>query len=164
MSKDTWEEVYRSAWTHNWPQRRACRDTIMRRAASTGLNKTKVIERDHAVLRRIPDRRRASAAVRFRAQKNPHAAALRHARRQSADFLSMACLRLHQSRLAMGEARSSLRKLCRAFMRTRPASYTDHALEPPAGRCNAPMSDFVRTYADKIPNTHGAPVREAAAG
>ena len=40
-------------------------------------------------------------------------------------------------------------------------SYTDHALEPPAGH-NAPMSDFVRTYADKIPNTHGAPVREAA--
>ena len=40
--------------------------------------------------------------------------------------------------------------------------YTDHALDPPAGH-NAPMSDFVKTYADKIPQTHGAPVREAAA-
>jgi hypothetical protein len=44
-------------------------------------------------------------------------------------------------------------------------SYTDHALEPPPGH-NAPMSDFVQAYADKIPHTHGAPVREpvAAAG
>jgi hypothetical protein len=24
------------------------------------------------------------------------------------------------------------------------------------------MSDFVKTYADKIPHTHGAPVREEA--
>ena len=40
-------------------------------------------------------------------------------------------------------------------------SYTDHALDPPAGH-NAPMSDFVQAYADKIPHTHGAPVRESA--
>ena len=39
-------------------------------------------------------------------------------------------------------------------------SYSDHALDPPAGH-NAPMSDFVKTYADKIPHTHGAPVQEA---
>ena len=42
-------------------------------------------------------------------------------------------------------------------------SYTDHAMDPPAGH-NAPMSDFVRAYADKIPHTHGAPVRESALG
>ena len=42
-------------------------------------------------------------------------------------------------------------------------SYSDHALQPPAGH-NAPMSDFVRAYAGKIPKTHGAPVEEAVAG
>ena len=41
-------------------------------------------------------------------------------------------------------------------------SYTDHALEPPPGH-NAPMSDFVAAYADKIPHTHGAPIKDEVA-
>ena len=40
-------------------------------------------------------------------------------------------------------------------------AYTDHALDPPAGH-NAPMSDFVKAYADKIPHTHGAPEHAVA--
>ena len=77
-----------SAWTRYYSDEHV--ETIMRRAAATGLNKTKVIDAHHAVLRRVADRGRASAAIRFRAPQDQDAAPLRHADRQSADLLSVA--------------------------------------------------------------------------
>ena len=42
------------------------------------------------------------------------------------------------------------------------SSYTDEALRVSA-RADEERSDFVQAFADKIPQTHGAPVRKIAA-
>jgi hypothetical protein len=161
MSKETWEEVYRSAWTRYYSDEHV--ETIMRRAAATGLNKTKVmdgitlfsgasrIEGVHPlqfgfVRRKIRTQRRYGMAI-----VNP----LIFYPWRAYDFTRTAVRWVKLVR----KYRKILKKV---YSDPDAGKYTDHALDPPAGH-NAPMSDFVKTYADKIPQTHGAPVREAAA-
>lgn len=162
MSKETWEEVYRSAWTRYYSDEHV--ETIMRRAAATGLNKTKVIdgitlfsgasriEGVHPlqfgfVRRKIRTQRRYGMAI-----VNP----LIFYPWRAYDFTRTAVRWLKLVR--------KYRKIVkRVYADPKANQYTDHAMDPPAGH-NAPMSDFVKTYADKIPHTHGAPVREAAVG
>lgn len=158
MSKETWENVYRSAWTRYYSDDHV--ETIMKRAAVTGLNKTKVldaitlfsgasrIEGVHPlqfgfVRRKIRTQRRYGMPV-----VNP----LIFYPWRVYDFGKVAFRWIKLVRRYRGMMKQVL---------SDPAiqSYTDHALEPPAGH-NAPMSDFVKAYADKIPHTHGAPVQE----
>jgi len=161
MSKETWEEVYRSAWTRYYSDDHV--ETIMRRAAATGLNKTKVIdgitlfsgasriEGVHPlqfgfVRRKIRTQRRYGMKI-----ANP----LTFYPWRAYDFTRTAVRWIKLVR--------KYRKIVkRVYADPNAAQYTDHAMEPPGGH-NAPMSDFVKTYADKIPQTHGAPVRETAA-
>ncbi|MGE3868472.1 MAG: radical SAM protein [Pseudorhodoplanes sp.] len=161
MSKQTWEEVYRSAWTRYYSDAHV--ETIMRRAAATGLNRTKVIdaitlfsgasriEGVHPlqfgfVRRKIRTQRRSGMPI-----VNP----LLFYPWRAYDFTKVAWRWISL-------VRRYRKILARVYADPAKDRYTDHALEPPAGH-NAPMSDFVRTYADKIPNTHGAPVREEVA-
>jgi hypothetical protein len=160
MSKEAWEQVYRDAWTRYYSDEHV--ETIMRRAAATGLNKTKVldgitlfsgasrIEGVHPlqfgfVRRKIRTQRRYGMPI-----VNP----LVFYPWRAYDFTRTAVrwlklVRKYRSIMKRVQADPSI------------ASYTDHAMDPPAGH-NAPMSDFVKTYADKIPHTHGAPSRESA--
>jgi radical SAM superfamily enzyme YgiQ (UPF0313 family) len=160
MSKETWEKVYREAWTRYYSDEHI--ETIMRRAAASGLNKTKVIdaitlfsgaariEGVHPlqfgfVRRKIRTQRRYGMPV-----VNP----LIFYPWRVYDFTKVAVRWVKLVR--------RYRKILKVVWETPDkANYTDHALDPPAGH-NAPMSDFVKTYADKIPHTHGAPEHAAA--
>ena len=155
MSKETWEQVYRDAWTRYYSDEHI--ETIMRRAAASGLNKTKVIdaitlfsgaariEGVHPlqfgfVRRKIRTQRRYGMKI-----VNP----LIFYPWRVYDFTKVAVRWMKLVR--------RYRKILKTVWETPDkAAYTDHALDPPAGH-NAPMSDFVKAYADKIPHTHGAP-------
>jgi radical SAM superfamily enzyme YgiQ (UPF0313 family) len=159
MSKETWEKVYREAWTRYYSDEHI--ETIMRRAAASGLNKTKVIdaitlfsgaariEGVHPlqfgfVRRKIRTQRRYGMPI-----VNP----LIFYPWRAYDFTRVAVRWVKLVR--------RYRKILKTVWETPDKeTYTDHALDPPAGH-NAPMSDFVKAYADKIPHTHGAPEQMA---
>jgi radical SAM superfamily enzyme YgiQ (UPF0313 family) len=160
MSKETWEKVYREAWTRYYSDDHI--ETIMRRAAASGLNKTKVIdaitlfsgaariEGVHPlqfgfVRRKIRTQRRYGMPI-----VNP----LIFYPWRAYDFTRVAVRWVKLVR--------RYRKILKTVWETPDKeAYTDHALDPPAGH-NAPMSDFVKAYADKIPHTHGAPEHAVA--
>jgi radical SAM superfamily enzyme YgiQ (UPF0313 family) len=160
MSKETWEKVYREAWTRYYSDEHI--ETIMRRAAASGLNKTKVIdaitlfsgaariEGVHPlqfgfVRRKIRTQRRYGMPI-----VNP----LIFYPWRAYDFTRVAVRWVKLVR--------RYRKILKTVWETPDKeAYTDHALDPPAGH-NAPMSDFVKAYADKIPHTHGAPEHAVA--
>jgi hypothetical protein len=162
MSKETWEEVYRSAWTRYYSDEHV--ETIMRRAAATGLNKTKVI--DGITLFSGASRIEGVHPLQFGFVRRK----IRTQRRYGMPVVNP--LIFYPWR-AYDFTRTVVRwvKLVRKYRKIMKKvyadpnilSYTDHAMDPPAGH-NAPMSDFVKAYADKIPHTHGAPVRESALG
>ena len=162
MSKETWEDVYRSAWTRYYSDEHV--ETIMRRAAATGLNKTKVI--DGITLFAGASRIEGVHPLQFGFVR-------RKIRTQRRNGMKVVNPLIYYPWRAFDFTRTAVRwvKLVRKYRKIQKKvyadpdiqSYTDHAMDPPAGH-NAPMSDFVRAYADKIPNTHGAPVREAAVG
>ena len=160
MSRETWEAVYRSAWTQYYSDEHI--ETIMKRAAASGLNKTKVIdaitlfsgaariEGVHPlqfgfVRRKIRTQRRYGMPI-----VNP----LIFYPWRAYDFTRVAVRWVKLVR----RYRKILKVVWEAPDKE---SYTDHALDPPAGH-NAPMSDFVKAYASQIPHTHGAPAHEAA--
>jgi len=159
MSKETWEKVYRDAWTRYYSDEHV--ETIMRRAAATGLNKTKVI--DGITLFSGSSRIEGVHPLQFGFVRRK----IRTQRRYGMPIVNP--LVFYPWR-AYDFTRTDVRwaKLVRRYRTIMKkvyadpnyADYTDHAMEQPGGH-NAPMSDFVKTYADKIPNTHGAPVREA---
>jgi radical SAM superfamily enzyme YgiQ (UPF0313 family) len=160
MSRETWEKVYREAWTRYYSDEHI--ETIMRRAAASGLNKTKVIdaitlfsgaariEGVHPlqfgfVRRKIRTQRRYGMPI-----VNP----LIFYPWRAYDFTRVAVRWVKLVR--------RYRKILKTVWESpNKENYTDHALDPPAGH-NAPMSDFVKAYANQIPHTHGAPAHEAA--
>ena len=162
MSKETWEQVYRDAWTRYYTDEHV--ETIMRRAATTGLNKTKVIDAvtlfsGSARIEGVHPLQFGFVRRKIRTQRRygmPIVNPLVFYPWRVVDFCKVAFqwIRLMRRYRAMMK-----RVIADPALR----SYSDHALQPPAGH-NAPMSDFVRAYAAKIPKTHGAPVEEAVAG
>ena len=149
MSKETWEEVYRSAWTRYYSDEHV--ETIMRRAAATGLNKTKVI--DGITLFSGASRIEGVHPLQFGFVR-------RKIRTQRRYGMTIVNPLIFYPWRAYDFTRTAVRwvKLVRKYRKIMKKvyadpdvkSYTDHAMDPPAGH-NAPMSDFVKTYADKIP-------------
>jgi hypothetical protein len=161
MSKETWEEVYRSAWTRYYSDEHV--ETIMRRAAASGLNKTKVI--DAITLFSGAARIEGVHPLQFGFVRRKIRTQRRHGMPVVNPLIFYPWRVYDFTRVALRWVKLVRRYrgiLKKVWADPNVASYTDHALDPPAGH-NAPMSDFVKTYADKIPQTHGAPVREAVA-
>jgi Radical SAM superfamily len=162
MSKETWTQVYRDAWSRYYTHAHV--ETILRRAVASGLNPKKVvdaltvfsgatwIEGVHPlqfgfVRRKIRTQRRHG--LRF---ESP----LVFYPRRAVEFATVA---LRWIRL-MRRYRMIMRKVVAdAASRT----YTDEALVV-ATHSEEAASDFVQTFADKIPKTYGAPSRRAAVG
>jgi hypothetical protein len=158
MSKETWEEVYRSAWTRYYSDAHV--ETIMRRAAATGLNKTKVI--DGITLFSGASRIEGVHPLQFGFVRRK----IRTQRRYGMKIVNPLIFypwRVYDFTKVAWQWVKLVRKyrkiVKRVYADPNANQYTDHAMDPPPGH-NAPMSDFVKTYADKIPHTHGAPVRE----
>ena len=155
-------KVYADAWTRYYTDAHV--ETIMRRAATTGLNQTKVIDAvtlfsGSARIEGVHPLQFGFVRRKIRIQRRygmPIVNPLVFYPWRVVDFCKVALqwIRLMRRYRAM---------MKRVMADPAVRSYSDHALQPPAGH-NAPMSDFVRAYANKIPKTHGAPVEEAVAG
>ena len=161
MSADTWRGVYRDAWARYYSDD-ACRD----RAAPRGGERDQSAEDrrcDDGVLGLVADRGRASAAVRLCPAQDPDAAPARAQGRQSARC-SIRGGRGTFTPVAGKWAALALRYrsiLRRVLADKNGAAYVDEALKPSIEVDHD--HDFVAGYADKIPDTYGAPKREAAA-
>ena len=160
MSKETWTQVYADAWKRYYTDEHV--ETIMRRAIASGINRTKLL--DSLTIFSGAARIEGVHPLQFGffRRKIAHAAPLRHADRQSAGILSLARARLSQSHLAMAAAYLALPPHHGARGRgSGRDAYTDEALQPHTGA--GETDHFVEVFADKIPHTHGAPVRAPAA-
>ncbi len=159
MSKQEWEQVYRDAWARYYTDEHV--ETIFRRGVACGINKSKIfdsvtvfsgaarIEGVHPLQfgffrRKIRTQRRHGMPI-----VNP----LIFYPWRVWDFLTGATqwLRL---------MRRYRRIHAKVLADPASASYIDEALTPPLA---GGEDHFVQTYADKIPKTHGAPVRQPAA-
>jgi pyruvate-formate lyase-activating enzyme len=158
MSKEAWMRTYADAWTRYYTDEHV--ETILRRAVASGLNPAKIsdamlifsgsarIEGVHPlqfgmVRRKVRTQRRYGMPI-----VNP----LVFYPWRAFDFLKVAAQWLRLVR----------RYRCiKARVVADPAarSYIDEALRPHAGR-NEP-DHLVEIFADKIPKTHGAPLRVA---
>jgi radical SAM family protein len=160
MSKAAWEEVYADAWARYYTDEHV--ETIMRRAVASGIKRVRVlnaltffsgsvrIEGLHPlqfgfVRRKVRTQRRYGMAV-----LNPFV----FYPWRAVDFLKVGW---QWVRLVV-----RYRRIMRRIMAD-PArlAYSDEALRPHTG-AGAP-DHFVEVFADKIPHTHGAPVRAAVA-
>jgi len=160
MSADTWRGVYRDAWARYYSDDHV--ETVLRRAVASGLNPRKIvdamtvfsgssrIEGVHPlqfgyVRRKIRTQRRQGLPV-----VNP----LVFYPWRALDFAIVAANWL---RLAT-RYRAILR---RVLADKAGANYVDQSLMTSEGDGDH-NADFVSAFADKIPNTHGAPKREVA--
>ena len=160
MSPETWRGVYRDAWGRYYSDAHV--ETVLRRAVASGISPKKIvdamtvfsgssrIERVHPlqfgyVRRKIRTQRRHGLPVAHPLVFYPW---------RAYDFAKVAAQWLE---LAM-----RYRKIYRRVLADKTAeTYVDDALSPSTeAHQNA---DFVAAFADKIPNTYGAPKRERAA-
>jgi len=135
-----------------------------RRAAVSGINRTKVLDFTDHLFRRGADRRVHPLQFGFFRRKLPHAAAPRHADPHPARVLSVARVRLSESDVAMAAARLALSPYHgRASRRTPPpVTHFERSIAAAYRRGRKPIISS-KVFADKIPHTHGAPVRAPAA-
>ena len=155
MSKPAWEQVYRDAWATYYTDAHV--ETILRRAVASGLKPTKLaniitafaggarIEGVHplqlGVIRR-KDRTQRRSDLKI---ENP---LVFYPRRVVEQAMTIGRW------LALAHRYRSIMK--RVVADPNGKAYTDEALRPPANEEALPH--FVEVFADKIPNTHGAPV------
>jgi Radical SAM superfamily len=159
MSKESWERVYADAWERYYSDQHV--ETIMRRAIATGIKKTKIfdsltvfrgavrVEGVHPlqfgfVRRKIRTQRRHGMPI-----VNP----LIFYPWRVADFLTVGfkwwrLIRRHRAIMKKVLAQPGLE------------NYVDEALRPVT---TSAAGNFVEVYADRIPNTYGAPTKHAVA-
>jgi hypothetical protein len=159
MSQAEWEQAYRDAWARYYSPEHV--ETLMRRALVSGLSMSKItnaimvfsaattIEDVHplqlgAIRRKVRTQRRHGMPI-----ESPW---IFHPRR-AAELLSAG--------VRWGWLAFRLRRLRKRIERDPDSrTYTDEALQATAAN---ELDHFVEVFADKIPKTHGAPVREAVA-
>jgi hypothetical protein len=161
MSKQQWEGVYRDAWARYYSDEHV--ERIMRRAIASGINRTKIV--DSATVFSGAVRIEGVHPLQFGFVRRKVRTQRRHGMPivnplifypwRVYDFLSGGFKWL---RLVLRYKKMMKRIVADPST----ASYIDESLRvaPPAGE----LDHFVEVFADKIPKTHGAPVREAVAG
>src|ERR1700677_1956869 len=160
MSPETWRGVYRDAWARYYSDAHV--ETVLRRAVASGINPRKIvdamtvfsgssrIEGVHPlqfgyVRRKIRTQRRYGLPI-----VNP----LAFYPRRALDFIKVAANWLILA--------ARYRAILRRVLAEKPgAAYFDESLRSSNGDAEQ-NADFVTTFADQIPHTHGAPKREFA--
>jgi hypothetical protein len=160
MSAEVWAQVYRDAWKRYYTDEHV--ETIIRRAVASGLNLKKVLEAlmVFSGATRIEGvhplqfglvRRKVRAQRRFGlAMENPLVFYPRRAVEFS--YAALQWLLLLRRYRRIGE---------RIAADSNSRNYVDNALQ--ASPNEGAMTDFVQVFADKIPQTYGAPSRRAGA-
>jgi hypothetical protein len=160
MEKETWMQVYADAWRRYYSDAHV--ETIMRRAIVSGINRTKIL--DSLIIFSSSPRIEGVHPLQFgflrrkiRTQRRygmPIVNPLLFYPWRMVDFLKVAS---HWLRLIWRYRRI----MARVKADPAAASYFDEALRPHTKP--GETDHFVEVFADKIPHTHGAPVRPAAA-
>ena len=160
MSKETWTEVYNNAWARYYSAEHV--ETIMKRAIASGINRTKILDAltvfsGAARIENVHPLQFGFVRRKLRTQR-------RHGMRivnpvlfypwRVFDFIRNAA----QWILHVWHYR---RVMKRVAADPAGASYMDEALMPT--QANEAQTNFVHAFADKIPNTYGAPARAVAA-
>jgi len=161
MSAEAWSGAYQAAWRLYYTDAHV--ETVLRRGAASGLNLGKIVEamtifsgstriegvhplQFGFVRRKVRTQRRIGMPI-----ESP---LIFYPRR--AIEASMALWRwLRLVRRYRGIMR-------RVLADPTAATYSDEALQPPRPE-DTELPHFVQVFADKIPNTYGAPAREAVA-
>ncbi len=161
MSKDEWEAVYRDAWTTYYTDDHV--ETILRRAVASGLKPKKMAN----ILTAFAGGSRIEGV---------HPLQLgvirRKDRTQRRSGLPIESPLVFYPRRVVEQARTITRWLAlahryRSIMKrvtadAEGAAYVDEALRV-SPHATEELPNFVQAFADKIPQTHGAPVRRTAA-
>ena len=106
MSGEAWNKTYRDAWKRYYTDEHV--ETVLKRAAATGLEDEQDCRRDDGLLLRRADRGRPPAAMRHRPPQGEDDPPARDANRQSADFLSRPGGRVRVRGRAMADRRVAL--------------------------------------------------------
>ncbi len=155
MSKAEWEQVYRDAWSRYYSDAHV--ETIMRRAIASGINRTKVLDSlimfsGAAMIEGVHPLQFGFVRRKVRAQRRsgmPVVNPLAFYPWRAWDFVRMIGLwgrRVWRYRRIMARVNADPAKM----------SYLDEALTPLVVGAE---DHFVQHFADKLPHTHGAPVR-----
>jgi radical SAM superfamily enzyme YgiQ (UPF0313 family) len=160
MSPEAWAGVYRDAWQRYYTDEHV--ETVLRRAVSSGLSPKKIVDALTIF----------SGAVRIEGVHPLQFGFVRRKMRTSRRHgLPLENPLLFYPRRAVEGAVVALKwlELVRRYRRImaavladpKAAVYADHALAPVTG--GAEDDELVKIFADKIPDTYGAPVRPVAA-
>jgi len=160
MSPEAWAGVYRDAWQRYYTDAHV--ETVLRRAAASGLSPKKIVDALTIF----------SGAVRIEGVHPLQFGFVRRKARTSRRHgLPIENPLLFYPRRAIEGAVVALKwlELVRRYRRImaavladpKAAAYMDHALTPVTG--GAEDDELVKIFADKIPDTYGAPVRPVAA-
>ena len=160
MSKETWMQVYREAWRRYYTDGHV--ETILRRAVASGLNPKKIVDAltvfsGSARIEGVHPLQFGFVRRKARTQRRygmPIVNPLLFYPWRVLDFLGVAV-----RWLALGRRYRVIMR--RVVADNDGQSYVDLALQPPAAA--AGPDHLVEIFADKIPKTHGAPVRPVAA-
>jgi pyruvate-formate lyase-activating enzyme len=158
MPAETWRQVYRDAWTRYYTDEHV--ETVLRRACASGLRPKKIV--DALIIFAGSSRIEGVHPLQFGIVRRKN-------RRQRRHGLPIENPLLFYSRRGVEAVVTVLRwyQLIRRYYRimqrvkadANAAAYTDQAL-----RLSKEADDFVeKTFADKIPDTYGAPPKHAAA-
>jgi hypothetical protein len=161
MSADTWRGVYRDAWARYYSDAHV--ETVLRRAVASGINPRKIV--DAMTVFSGSSRIEGVHPLQFGYVRRKIRTQRRHGLRiinpllfypwRAFDFATVAA-----KWLALA---TRYRKILRRVLAEKAgATYVDESLRASNGDPDQ-NADFVAAFADKIPNTYGAPKREAAA-
>ena len=160
MSEEVWKRVYRHAWQRYYTDEHV--ETVLRRARASGINPKKIV--DALTIFSGSVRIEGVHPLQFGFLRRK----IRTSRRQG---LALENPLLFYPRRAIESAVVLLQwlKLVRRYRRimaevlanSQGTTYTDQALAPLTG--GAETDELVKAFADKIPDTYGAPVRPVAA-
>jgi radical SAM superfamily enzyme YgiQ (UPF0313 family) len=161
MPADAWRAVYRDAWARYYSDAHV--ETVLRRAVASGINPKKIV--DAMTVFSGSSRIEGVHPLQFGYIRRKIRTQRRHGRPvvnpvafypwRAVDFLKVA------AKWFMLAAR--YRAICgRVLADKAGADYVDESLRVSTGEADR-NADFVTAFADKIPNTYGAPKRELAA-
>jgi pyruvate-formate lyase-activating enzyme len=159
MSKESWDQVYNDAWKRYYTDEHVA--TIMRRALASGIRPKKIL--DLLTIFSGSVRIEGVHPLQFGFFRRKIRTQRRYGMRVPSPFVFYPWRAFDLIRVAtqwLLLVRRYRRILKRVTADPAAASYIDEAL-----RLHAPAEadHFVEVFADKIPHTHGAPVRAAAA-
>ena len=160
MSKEEWQQVYADAWKRYYSDAHV--ETIMRRAAASGINVRKIL--DAITIFSGSARIEGVHPLQFGFLRRKLRSQRRYGMRTVNPLLfypwrAFDWLKVTAQWLLL--IRRYRRMMARVAADPTAQSYMDEALRPVSGEPEA--DHLVEIFADKIPKTHGAPVRPPAA-